>query len=229
MIELTDLPETTEKIVRQNARWYQGVLDDVGHLWATWRAAPTAFNLAQLVRHVVNKVVEWPIAAFVYPAMGYLGWHFAYAYRQEHPLLFLVAVAAPTVSLGLTVWVGGIVTQREIQAMEPYLPRPGPARVAHAGASGSSPRSAARPTGSSPRARPGASSGGRPATAATSRARRTASRASAAPGLGARWLVGAARGRRSAGPRRLTLAGSPSRAASSRRPIRAAVPCRRSA
>jgi cellulose synthase/poly-beta-1,6-N-acetylglucosamine synthase-like glycosyltransferase len=128
MIELTDLPETREKIIRQNARWYQGVLDDVGYLWAAWRAAPTAFNLAQLVRHVVNKVVEWPVAAFVYPAMGYLGWHFAYAYRQEHPALFLVAVAVPTVSLGLTVWVGGVVTQREIQAMEPYLPRPIPLR-----------------------------------------------------------------------------------------------------
>jgi hypothetical protein len=124
MIELTDLPETKEKIVRQNARWYKGVLDDVGHLWATWRAAPTAFNLAQLVRHVVNKVVEWPVAAFVYPAMGYFGWHFAYAYRQEHPLLFLLAVAVPTMSLGLTVWVGGVVTQREVQAMEPFLPRP---------------------------------------------------------------------------------------------------------
>jgi hypothetical protein len=124
MIELTDLPETKEKIVRQNARWYKGVLDDIGHLWETWRAAPTAFNLAQLLRHVVNKVVEWPVAALVYPAMGYLGWHFAYAYRQEHPLLFAVAVAVPTVCLALTVWVGGIVTQQEVQAMEPYLPRP---------------------------------------------------------------------------------------------------------
>jgi hypothetical protein len=27
-------------------------------------------------------------------------------------------------SLGLTVWVGGVVTQREVQAMEPFLPRP---------------------------------------------------------------------------------------------------------
>ena len=123
-IELTDLPETKEKVIRQNARWYQGVLDDVAHLWTTWRTAPTAFNLAQLVRHVVNKVVEWPVAAFVYPTMGYLGWHFAYAYREEHPLLFVMAVTVPTVSLGLTVWVGGIVTQREIQAMAPYLPRP---------------------------------------------------------------------------------------------------------
>jgi hypothetical protein len=30
----------------------------------------------------------------------------------------------PTLSLGLTIWVGGVVTQREVQAMEPYLPRP---------------------------------------------------------------------------------------------------------
>jgi cellulose synthase/poly-beta-1,6-N-acetylglucosamine synthase-like glycosyltransferase len=124
MIELTDLPETKDKIIRQNARWYQGVLDDVAYLRTARRDAPTAFNLSQLVRHVVNKVVEWPIAAFVYPAMGYLGWHFAYAYRQDHPLLFFVAVAAPTLSLGLTIWVGGVVTQREVQAMEPYLPRP---------------------------------------------------------------------------------------------------------
>jgi hypothetical protein len=124
MIELTDLPETKEKIVRQNARWYKGVLDDVGQLWETCCAAPSAFNLAQLLRHVGNKVVEWPVAAFVYPVMGYLGWHFAYAYRQEHPLLFLLAVAVPTTSLGLTVWVGGVVAQREVQAMEPFLPRP---------------------------------------------------------------------------------------------------------
>ncbi len=124
MIELTDLPETKPKIVRQNARWYKGVLDDVAELWAVWRRQPSAFNLAQLLRHVGNKVVEWPIAAAVYPAMGYLGWHFAYLYRNEQPLLFFLAAVVPTVSLGLTVWVGGIETQRAIRAMEPYLPRP---------------------------------------------------------------------------------------------------------
>jgi cellulose synthase/poly-beta-1,6-N-acetylglucosamine synthase-like glycosyltransferase len=57
MIELTDLPETKDKIIRQNARWYQGVLDDVAYLRTARRDAPTAFNLSQLVRHVVNKVV----------------------------------------------------------------------------------------------------------------------------------------------------------------------------
>ena len=124
MVELTDLPETKPKIVRQNARWYKGVLDDVPELWAIWRRAPTAFNLAQLVRHVGNKVVEWPVAAGVYPLMGYLGWHFAYAYRGEHPLLFGVAVVVPTASLALSVWVGGIETQRAVRALAPYLPRP---------------------------------------------------------------------------------------------------------
>ena len=139
MIELTDLPETKEKVVRQNARWYQGVLDDVAVLWATWRAAPTAFNLAQLVRHVVNKVVEWPVAAVVYPAMGYLGWHFAYAYRQDHPLLFFVAVAVPTVSLGLTIWVGGIVTQRAVAGHGAVSRRARPGSGGARWANGSSP------------------------------------------------------------------------------------------
>ena len=71
--ELTDLPETSEKVIRQNARWYRGVLDDVRVLWRTWRAAPTAFNAGQLCRHIGNKVVEWPIAAAVYPLVGFLG------------------------------------------------------------------------------------------------------------------------------------------------------------
>jgi len=70
MLEMNDLPETTEKMVRQNARWYKGVLDDVPFLWQTWQANRTAFNAAQLVRHVGNKVVEWPIAAVVYPLIA---------------------------------------------------------------------------------------------------------------------------------------------------------------
>src|SRR5262249_32361974 len=57
LLEMNDLPETTEKMIRQNARWYKGVLDDVPFLWKTWRRNPTAFNAAQLVRHVGNKVV----------------------------------------------------------------------------------------------------------------------------------------------------------------------------
>ena len=99
MVELTDLPETSEKVIRQNARWYLGVLQDIPFLWRTWRAEPTAFNLAQLLRHAGNKVVEWPIAALVYPVMGYLGWYLAYTYRWEYPNLFYVAIAAPTLSL----------------------------------------------------------------------------------------------------------------------------------
>jgi hypothetical protein len=123
MVELVDLPETTDKMVRQNARWYKGVLDDVRFLARTWRAAPTAFNLAQLARHVGNKVLEWPIAAVVYPLVGFLGWHLAYRFA-DHPLLFVLAIAFPSISLGLTIWVGGIVTQDLIESLTPYLPKP---------------------------------------------------------------------------------------------------------
>jgi hypothetical protein len=123
LLELSDLPETTEKIVRQSARWYKGVLDDVPFLWRMWRAAPTAYNLAQLVRHLGNKVVEWPIAAVVYPLVGFLGWHLAYRFADQ-PLLFALGVAFPTISLALTIWVGGIVTQDLIERLAPHFPYP---------------------------------------------------------------------------------------------------------
>jgi cellulose synthase/poly-beta-1,6-N-acetylglucosamine synthase-like glycosyltransferase len=123
MVEVTDLPETSEGVIRQNARWYRGVLDDIPYLWRVWRAEPTAFNLAQLVRHVGNKVVEWPIAALVYPVTGWLGWYLAY-HHEGHRFWFYAAVGAPTVSLLLTVWVGGIMTQALIEDLRPYLPRP---------------------------------------------------------------------------------------------------------
>jgi len=122
MLELVDLPETTDKMVRQNARWYKGVLDDVRFLVRAWRAAPTAFNFAQLARHVGNKVVEWPIAAVVYPVVGFLGWHLAYRFGG-HPVLFALGIAFPSISLGLTIWVGGIVTQDLIEGLAPYFPR----------------------------------------------------------------------------------------------------------
>src|SRR6266508_872266 len=123
MVELTDLPETSEKVIRQNARWYLGVLDDIPFLWRAWRGSPSAFNLAQFLRHVGNKVVEWPIAALVYPVVGYLGWYLAYTFRWQHPWLFYIAIAAPTLSLALTIWVGGILTQSLIEDLHPYLPR----------------------------------------------------------------------------------------------------------
>jgi hypothetical protein len=123
MLELTDLPETPEKMIRQNARWYLGVLDDVPFLWRAWREAPGAYNLAQLVRHVGNKVVEWPIAALVYPVMGWLGWYLTYQYAAYRSPLFFLGVGAPTLSLLLTVWVGGIRTQALIEELGPYLPR----------------------------------------------------------------------------------------------------------
>lgn len=123
ILELNDLPESSEKVIRQNARWYKGVLDDVGLLWRTWRARPTAYNLAQLLRHVGNKVIEWPIAAVVYPALGYAGWHLAYRFADS-PGLFALGIALPTLSLALTIWVGGIVTQDLIERLSPYFPRP---------------------------------------------------------------------------------------------------------
>jgi len=122
LLELVDLPETKEKMVRQNARWYKGVLDDVAFLWRAWRAAPSAFNAAQLCRHVGNKVVEWPIAAVVYPVVGFLGWHLADRFGG-HPVLFALGIAFPSISLGLTIWVGGIVTQDLIEGLAPYFPR----------------------------------------------------------------------------------------------------------
>jgi cellulose synthase/poly-beta-1,6-N-acetylglucosamine synthase-like glycosyltransferase len=123
LLELTDLPETTEKMVRQNARWYKGVLDDTPFLLDVWRGRRSAFNLAQLLRHVGNKVVEWPVAALVYPVIGYLGWHFAYWYA-DRPLLFVLGVALPSISLGMSIWVGGMVTQDMIESLTPYCPRP---------------------------------------------------------------------------------------------------------
>jgi hypothetical protein len=122
LLELNDLPETREKMIRQNARWYKGVLDDAPFLWRTWYARPTAYNFAQLVRHVGNKVIEWPIAALVYPVVGFLGWHLAYRF-SDHPLLFVLGIAFPSISLGLTIWVGGIVTQELIETLTPLLPR----------------------------------------------------------------------------------------------------------
>ena len=122
MVELTDLPETSEKVIRQNARWYLGVLDDIAFLRERWRERKSAFNFAQLTRHLGNKVIEWPLAALVYPFTGWLGWYLAYQYRAEHPVFFYFGIGAPTVSLALTVWVGGIVTQNSIEALRPYLP-----------------------------------------------------------------------------------------------------------
>src|SRR5262245_45061054 len=123
LLELNDLPESVDGMVRQNARWYQGVLDDVAFLWQEWRARPSAYNFAQLVRHVGNKVIEWPIAAAVYPVVGFLGWHLAYRYADV-PVLFVLGIAFPSISLGLTIWVGGIVTQDLIESLTPYYPPP---------------------------------------------------------------------------------------------------------
>jgi hypothetical protein len=39
-------------------------------------------------------------------------------------VLFVLALAFPSISLALTIWVGGIVTQELIEELHPYLPRP---------------------------------------------------------------------------------------------------------
>ncbi len=41
LLELVDMPETNAGMIRQNARWYKGVLDDVAFLRGAWRARPT--------------------------------------------------------------------------------------------------------------------------------------------------------------------------------------------
>lgn len=122
MLETVELPETREKLLRQNARWYKGVLDDVAFLWDVWRRRPTPFNTAQLLRHVGNKVVEWPIAALIYPVIGFLGWHLAYRFNDSL-LMFAIGIGAPTCSLALTIVVGGIVTQQLVERLMVYCPR----------------------------------------------------------------------------------------------------------
>src|SRR5262249_2269013 len=124
LIRALPMVEPTDKMVRQNHRWHLGGLDHIPFLQKIFRERRTAFNFPQLARHVGNKVVEWPVAALVYPAMGYVGWWLAYTYRDRHPWLFYVAIGAPTLSLILTVWVGGIATQSLVEKLRPYLPPP---------------------------------------------------------------------------------------------------------
>ena len=174
MIELTDLPETKEKIIRQNARWYQGVLDDVAYLWATWRAAPTAFNLAQLVRHVGQQGPGVADRRVRLPGHGIprLALRLRLPARAAAALLRRGGGAhglARAHDLGRR--------HRDAAGDRRRWSRTCPGRSRSAGrpgASGSSPRSAARPTGCSRRAPRGGSCGAPPATAATSRARRIA-------------------------------------------------------
>ena len=58
----------------------------------------------------------------VYPLVGFLGWHLAYRF-SDRPILFVLGIAFPSISLGLSIWVGGIVTQDLIESLQPYLPR----------------------------------------------------------------------------------------------------------
>jgi hypothetical protein len=121
MVELCELPETSEKVIQQNARWYKGVLDDTVHLWRAWKKEPSPFNLAQLLRHAGSKAVEWPVAALLYPVAGLLCgqlWRF----YPEARTLFMFSLALPTLSLFLSIWVGGVSTHAALQDLLPCFP-----------------------------------------------------------------------------------------------------------
>ncbi|HSB81320.1 MAG TPA: glycosyltransferase [Candidatus Methylomirabilis sp.] len=121
MVELCELPETPEKVIQQNARWYKGVLDDTIHLWRAWQKNPSLFNLAQLIRHAGNKAVEWPIAALLYPVAGLLCGQLWRFYPEERTL-FVFSIALPTISLFLSIWVGGVTTQAALRDLIPCFP-----------------------------------------------------------------------------------------------------------
>ena len=122
LLELNELPESREKIVNQNARWYNGALDDARYLWRAWRASPSFYNFAQAVRHTGGKVFEWPIAAVMYPVFGFLGGRLAYEY-YDRPFLFWPALLIPGATLVVSIWVSGVEVQRVIERMAPFLPR----------------------------------------------------------------------------------------------------------
>src|SRR5438046_549263 len=71
---------------------------------------------------LASRAPRRPSAAVVYPVVGFLGWHLAYRFGG-HPVLFALGIAFPSISLGLTIWVGGIVTQDLIEGLAPYFPR----------------------------------------------------------------------------------------------------------
>ena len=48
---------------------------------------------------------------------------FRSSFRHQYPKFFYVAVTALTLSLPFTIWVGGVVTHRCVEALTPYLPR----------------------------------------------------------------------------------------------------------
>jgi glycosyl transferase family 2 len=121
MVELCELPETSEKVIQQNARWYKGVLDDTVHLWRAWQKNPSPFNLVQLIRHASNKAVEWPIAALLYPVAGLLCGQLWRFYPEERTL-FIFSIGLPTLSLFLSIWVGGVSTHAALQDLTPCFP-----------------------------------------------------------------------------------------------------------
>ena len=123
MVELTDLPETSEKVIRQNARWYLGVLDDI---WLPARAlAGAEERLQPRPAHAAHREQGHRVAhrGAGLPLHGLAGLVSRLSVPRRASRVLLLRHRAPTVSLALTVWVGGIVTQNSIEALRPYLPR----------------------------------------------------------------------------------------------------------
>ena len=68
-----------------------------------------------------SKAVEWPVAALLYPVAGLLCgqlWRF----YPEARTLFLFSLALPTLSLCLSIWVGGVSTHAALQDLLPCFP-----------------------------------------------------------------------------------------------------------
>ena len=124
MVELTDLPETLRQgdpperaLVPGRARRHPVPLALVARSAVGLQPGPAraprrqqggrvAHRRPGLSRHGLPRLVP--------------GLHYA-SYQS---LLFYLATGAPTLSLLLTIWVGGIMTQALIEDLRPYLPRP---------------------------------------------------------------------------------------------------------
>ncbi len=124
MVEVTDLPETSEGVIRQNARWYTGVLDDIPFLWRVWRSGahrlqpgPARAPHRQQGGGVADRG-RWSIRSPAGSAGTWPTTTRATASGSTWP------PARPPSRCALTVWVGGIMTQALIEDLHPYLPRP---------------------------------------------------------------------------------------------------------
>ena len=125
MLELTDLPETTESVIRQNARWYQGVLDDVRvPARASGGRSPPPSTSPSSPGTSATRSSSGPIAALVYPVTGWLGWYLAYRFTE--PPVLVLAGDRRAHALARPHGVGGRHRDPgpDRGASTPYLPRP---------------------------------------------------------------------------------------------------------